>query len=111
MCVADVVHNASGIQVLASGGVDDGLRALKCLCLGATAVGTAGGILRQLRQGLAWADRYLEDYLRQLRVGMALLGVKTLPELAAVPLAVTGRFRELIEQRGIDPLIYAQRGN
>ncbi|HOC06023.1 MAG TPA: type 2 isopentenyl-diphosphate Delta-isomerase [Bacillota bacterium] len=111
VCVADVVYNGPGIQVLASGGVDDGLRALKCLCLGAAAVGTAGGILRQLRKGFAQADRYLEDYLRQLRVGMALLGVKTLPELAAVPLAVTGRFRELIEQRGIDPLIYAQRGN
>lgn len=111
VCVADAVHNGPGIPVLASGGVDDGIRALKCMCLGAAAVGTAGGILRQLRKGLAQADRYLEAYLHQMRVGMALMGTKGLLELAAVAVAVTGRFKELILQRGIDPQYYAGRGN
>lgn len=111
LCVADVVHNGPNVHVLASGGVDDGIIALKCLCLGAVAVGSAGGILRQLRKGLAQGQKYLEDYLHQVRVGMALMGKRTLPELAQVPLAVTGRFKELIEQRGIDPQFYSRRGN
>lgn len=111
LCVADVAVNGPKIDVLASGGVDDGISALKCLCLGAAAVGTAGGILWQLRnRGLAGAKNHVENYLRQMRTGLALMGISSLADLRQVPLVITGRFKELLKQKGINPKFYWRRG-
>ncbi len=111
LCVADVAVNAPKIDVLASGGVDDGISALKCLCLGAAAIGNAGSILWQLRnRGLAGAKNYVEDYLRQMRTGLALMGQSSLAGLHQIPLVITGRFKELLNQKGISAKYYWRRG-
>ena len=50
LCVADVSRHVPELQVIASGGVDDGLKALKCLALGASNVAVAGGLLSALHK-------------------------------------------------------------
>jgi isopentenyl-diphosphate delta-isomerase len=112
LCVADVAVNGPAIDVYASGGVDDGISALKCLCLGASAIGNAGGILWHLRNsGLAGARKYVGAYLQQLRTGMALMGKRSLAELDQAPLLITGKLKDLLAQIGIDSRLYWQRGN
>ena len=111
LAVAEVWAKVPGLEVLASGGVDDGVRALKCLGLGASGVGIAGGLLRQLyKSGREGANQYLTDYIRQIRTGMALMGARTGSELRGKPLLITGRLRELLMQRDITPEQYALRG-
>jgi len=111
LCVADVAVNGPNIEILASGGVDDGISALKCLCLGAAAVGNAGGVLWRLRnQGLAGARKYTANYLRQMQVGLALMGKRSLDDLGQVSLVITGRFKELLKQRAVNPKYYWRRG-
>jgi isopentenyl-diphosphate delta-isomerase len=103
LALAAVVARGPALDILASGGVDDGIRALKCLCLGAKAVGVAGGLLGPLgRGGLAAAGSYLADYLRQLRTGLALLGQDSLAGLTSLPLVVSGRLGEMLAGMGID---------
>jgi len=107
LCLIDLAVNASDLEYLASGGVDDGIRALKCLALGAGAVGIAGAVLRALPAGV---EDFLSAYLRQLRVGMALLGAAAVADLRTIPLYITGTLRDLALARGIDPAFFGTRG-
>mgnify|MGYP000860851459 CR=1 FL=1 len=110
-CVADIKINVPEVQVIASGGVDDGLKALKCLSLGADNVAVAGRLLRVLyRQGPQGAEGYLRSFIKQIRVGMALLGVRDIRQVQSVPLLISGRLGQLLAARGIDPTQYARRG-
>lgn len=104
VCVAEVTAKVPGLEVLASGGVNDGVKALKCLALGATAVGIAGVLLKELFRGdLKGADQYVHDYLVQMKTGMALMGVRTHRELKTIPLVITGRLKDFILQRKMNP--------
>lgn len=103
ICVAEAACKVPQMQILASGGIDNGVKALKCLALGAVCVGTAGAILRKLvRGGMSSADEFLADYLRQMRVGTALMGLKSLEEVRTVPAIICGRLKEYLRMRGID---------
>jgi isopentenyl-diphosphate delta-isomerase len=111
LCVADVSRHVPELQVIASGGVDDGLKALKCLALGASNVAVAGGLLSALhRGGPRGAERHLRTLLRQIRVGAALLGVSKISQIQSVPLLIAGDFARLLQGRGIDPISFARRG-
>lgn len=110
LCVADVRGNVE-VAILASGGVDDGLKALKCLALGADAVGVAGSLLKCLYQGgLKQAEEYIHSYLKQIRVGAALMGVRDMDEARRAPVLITGKLKDLFAAKGIDPLQYRNRG-
>lgn len=80
-CIADVARRVPGLDVLASGGIDDGLMAIKALALGASAAGIAGVPLRALHKGPAALDRCLRRYIKQMRVAMALTGAKSVSDL------------------------------
>lgn len=111
LCVADLRMNAPKLEIIASGGVDDGLKAIKCLALGASNVAIAGSLLRALyRGGPQGAEEFLYSYLKQIRVGMALLGASKLKEVEKLPLLITGGLSQLLQARGIEPRLYAKRG-
>lgn len=112
LCVADVSFHVPELQIIASGGVDDGLKALKCLALGASNVAVAGRLLAFLHRGGALgAESYLRTLLRQIRVGLALLGLGKASEIHSIPLIVGGDFAQLLRGRGIDPQVFARRGD
>jgi len=82
-----------GLPVVASGGVRSGLDVARAIALGATAAGTAGGVLRAASTSFEETKKELETLVHELRVAMFLTGSKTVAELRASPYLVTGETR------------------
>lgn len=87
-----------GLPVVASGGVRSGLDVARALALGATAAGTAGGILRAASTGYDETRRELELLVHELKVAMFLTGSRTLAELRRAPYLVTGESRSWLHR-------------
>ena len=82
-----------GLPVVASGGVRSGLDIARAIALGATAAGTAGGMLRAAATGFEETQRELETLVHELKVAMFLAGARTVPELQRVPYVIGGESR------------------
>ena len=82
-----------GLPVIASGGIRSGLDIARALALGATAAGTAGGILRAASVSYEATRAELEQFVYELRVAMFLSGARTVREMQNVPYVVTGETR------------------
>jgi isopentenyl-diphosphate Delta-isomerase len=82
-----------GLPVIASGGIRSGLDVARALTLGATAAGTAGGVLRAASTGYEETRRELEQLIHELKVAMFLTGSRSVEELRKAPYLVTGETR------------------
>jgi isopentenyl-diphosphate Delta-isomerase len=82
-----------GLPVVASGGVRSGLDVARAIALGATAAGTAGGVLKAASTGFEEARRELEQLVYELKVAMFLTGSRTLEDLRRAPYLLTGESR------------------
>jgi len=82
-----------GLPVIASGGIRSGLDVARALALGATAAGTAGGVLKAASTGFEATLRELETLVHELKVAMFLTGSRTVADLQKVPYVVTGETR------------------
>ena len=98
------------IPVLASGGIQHALDMVKCLSLGASAVGLAGKVLKTLvEEGeLATIEEILE-LNEDLTMLMVSLGANTIQDLQKVPLIISGELHHYLTLRGIDTYTYANR--
>jgi len=83
-----------GLPVIASGGVRSGLDVARALALGATAAGTAGGMLRAAATDYLATRKELEFLVHELKVAMFLTGSKKVADLATAPYLLTGESRE-----------------
>jgi isopentenyl-diphosphate delta-isomerase len=95
-------------DMVVSGGVRTALDALKSLILGGCAVGVAGPVVRLLHENsldeaVSWLNGFLEDIKRY----MLLLGISRISGLPDVPVIITGRCRDWLLAREIDPTKYA----
>jgi isopentenyl-diphosphate delta-isomerase len=79
-----------GLPLVASGGIRSGLDVARAIALGATAAGTAGGVLRAASTGYEETKVELETLVHELRVAMFLTGSKDLHELRAAAYVLTG---------------------
>jgi len=75
----------SDFPIIASGGIADGIDAVKALALGADAVGIAGPFLRAADAGLESAESFARTLLEVIRVAMFALGAPSLAALRAAP--------------------------
>jgi isopentenyl-diphosphate Delta-isomerase len=82
-----------GLPVIASGGIRSGLDVARAIALGATAAGTAGGVLRAASTGYAETRQELETLVHELKVAMFLTGSRTVADLQTAPYVVTGETR------------------
>ena len=82
-----------GLPVIASGGIRSGLDVARALALGATAAGTAGGVLKAASTGFEETRRELETLVYELKVAMFLTGSRTVAELQKAPYVITGETR------------------
>ncbi len=82
-----------GLPVIASGGVRTGLDVARALALGAAAAGTAGGMLRAASTGFEETQQELETLVHELKVAMFLTGSRTVEQLHAAPVVITGETR------------------
>ncbi|MFH1631035.1 MAG: alpha-hydroxy-acid oxidizing protein, partial [Candidatus Aenigmatarchaeota archaeon] len=97
-------------QVIASGGIYNGYDMAKAIALGADIVALARPIfLAQIENGYFGAYEYLENMLEEFKTAMFLVGAKTVEELKRKPLVISGRTRQWLIDRGIDPRKYAMR--
>jgi isopentenyl-diphosphate delta-isomerase len=82
-----------GLPVVASGGVRTGLDVARAVALGASAAGTAGGMLRAAATDYAQTRKELEFLVHELKVAMFLTGSRTVADLQKAPYLLTGESR------------------
>lgn len=92
--------SGTGLPLIATGGVRNGLQMAKALALGADLCGIALPFLRILRrEGVEGVERYLEDLKRQLRQALFLTGARTVADFKAKQPVLGPRLRNWVEQR------------
>ncbi len=90
-------------EIVATGGIRNGVEAAKALSMGADLVGVAAPLLHCYYQGgEAAVEKYLLGMRRQLRQTMFMLGAQNIHELRRKPLVIRGETAEWLRQRGID---------
>ena len=98
--VSVVAASATGLPVIATGGIRTGLDAARAMALGATAVGVARPLLAAAMEGEEALDRWIAGFLEELRVAAFLGGCRAAADLAGVPLVVTGETRRWLDDLG-----------
>lgn len=91
---------ATGLPVIATGGVRSGLDAAKALALGATVVGVGRPLLQAALEGGSAVDDWIAQFALELRTAAFLGGVRRARDLATRPPVVTGPTREWMDQLG-----------
>ena len=100
----------SNVPILASGGIQHALDMVKCLSLGASAVGIAGVVLKTLvEDGEQATIDEIKDINEDLTMLMVSLGANSIEELQQVQLIISGELHHYLTQRGIDTYTYANR--
>lgn len=97
------------IPIIAGGGIRNGIEAVKCLALGANLISIGYPILVQVIEDMAYPDeknlqKYLENFIKEMKIAMFLLGVRNLDELKTIRtsrIAILGKTREWLETRGL----------
>ena len=88
-----------GPQIVASGGIGDGLTAGKALALGADVAGCARPVLQAFMSGgHEGAQVFLEQFIQGIRMVMALTGSRTPRALRQAPRILGPRLRAWVEQ-------------
>ncbi len=86
-------------KIVASGGIRNGLEAVKAIVLGADMVGEAMPILKAQQKGGSKAVfNYLEHTKQEMQITAFLLGCKNISELQKQPYVVFGRLKEWLNQ-------------
>ena len=100
----------SNIPVLASGGIQNALDIVKCLAIGASAVGLAGIILKTLvTEGEEATVEEIGLMKEDLTMLMVSLGANSVQELQRSPLLISGELHHYLTLRGINANTYANR--
>lgn len=90
----------SGLPIIASGGITNGLEAAKALALGANLVGIARSLLYCAVKGYEAVIEWLEVFFSELSIAMFLSSASTIKELKKKKVVISGRSREWLEQLG-----------
>ncbi len=104
-----MVVDATGLDVIATGGIRTGLDVAKSLSLGAVAAGVAHPLLKPAVRGtVADVIDEVEKIVEGLKVAMYLTGCETLEELKTKPMGITGDLLERLQSFGIDHSKYTR---
>ncbi len=98
--VAVVGACATGLPVIATGGVRSGHDAAKAIALGATAVGVGRPLLQAALRGAEVVDEWIAQFELELRTAMFLSGAAAASDLRSVARVVVGDTKEWISQLG-----------
>jgi len=94
------VSSAVGdVEIIASGGIRNGLQVAKALALGADMVGMAKPLLRPAIQSPEAVMIFLNDIAEQLKAAMFLTGSRTINDLKKADYVLLGPLLEWIRQR------------
>lgn len=91
--------------VIASGGVWDGLKAVKNIALGADLVGLAKPILEKLlKEGFESLERFIEEYVLTMKLTMFLMGARDVRDVHSKPVVLGEGIVNYMVSRGINYL-------
>jgi len=94
------VSSAVGdVEIIASGGIRNGLQAAKALALGADMVGIARPLLRPATQSSEAVVGFIDKFAEQLRAAMFLTGSRRISDLKKADYVILGPLLEWIRQR------------
>ena len=105
------VSQSVQIPIISSGGIRNGLEAVKALALGADAVGMALPVLKASYLGEEALFRFFSRFVEEIRVAMFLTGAGNLKELQKTDLVIQGKTREWLQERGYNTKVYARRSS
>ena len=88
------------LPIIATGGIRSGLEIAKSLALGADVCSAALPFVKPAMRGAEEVEKVLEIMAEELRVTMFLCGCSNIEELKRAEIIVTGKTREMLEQRG-----------
>jgi isopentenyl-diphosphate delta-isomerase len=108
--VAVVGSAASGLPVIATGGVRSGLDAAKALALGATVVGVGRPLLQAALKSEAAVLEWIAAFELELRTAIFLSGVRRAADLPRASVVITGRSQAWLEQLGYRRRVAERRG-
>jgi isopentenyl-diphosphate Delta-isomerase len=80
------VKGAPGLDIIASGGLKDGIDIAKCVALGAKAGGLAGVFLKAADLSVEAVDDLIRELKAQIRIAMLCSGARTIYDLQKTPL-------------------------
>jgi len=83
-----------GLPLIATGGLRNGLDALRSLTIGADMAGYAGAVLPNAIKGYKQSRHFLETIIRELRAGMLLVGAGNVDALSDVRFGFSGKLRD-----------------
>ncbi|MGW7928176.1 type 2 isopentenyl-diphosphate Delta-isomerase [Staphylococcus xylosus] len=91
------------MDILASGGVRSPLDAVKCLALGASAVGMSRPFLNHVENyGITETLNYTEQFTEHMKKIMTMLDAKSIKDLQHAQMVFSPKLQSWIEQRGLD---------
>lgn len=100
------------LPILASGGINSSIDAVKSIALGADAVGMAGFFLKNvLESGVEEAIDKMKQFHNEIRYMMLALGANSISSLQTVPVVISGRTHHWLTERGIDTKQYSRKRN
>ena len=93
-----VVEADVGLDIIATGGIRNGIDVARALVMGANSAGMAGALLEAATQSSEKVEEQIEGVIHELKVTMFLTGSSNLSELRRQEVVVTGRTRDWMEQ-------------
>ncbi|MEB7385244.1 type 2 isopentenyl-diphosphate Delta-isomerase [Staphylococcus xylosus] len=91
------------MDILASGGVRTPLDAVKCIALGASAVGMSRPFLNHVENyGITETLNYTEQFTEHMKKIMTMLDAKSIKDLQHAQMVFSPKLQSWIEQRGLD---------
>ncbi|OED29742.1 type 2 isopentenyl-diphosphate Delta-isomerase [Methanosphaera sp. WGK6] len=103
------VLESTNLPVISSGGIRNGLEAAKAIALGADCVGMALPFLKHAYMGHTYIEEKINQFTRELKTAMFLVGASNIDELKEKKLIITGKTREILNELEIDTKKYTRR--
>ena len=85
-------------KIIGSGGIRNGLDAIKSIVLGADLVGMAMPVLKAQQKSKSTLTNFLSDFIDEMKITSFLLGCKNIKELHEEEYVVLGKLKEWLNQ-------------
>ncbi len=93
-----VIQANVGLDIIATGGIRNGLDIARALVLGSTSAGMAGNLLKAATESSRKVEDELEAITQELKAAMFLVGAKNVLELKDRKFVIAGETKEWIDQ-------------
>jgi isopentenyl-diphosphate delta-isomerase len=93
-----VIEANVGLDIIATGGIRNGMDVARALALGANSAGMAKAVLESATQSSENVIELLKGVIHEVKVTMFLTGSKNISDLKKQEIVITGRTKEWMEQ-------------